>query len=110
MLTEISQSVKDKYHMISLKEEYDEQNKLMNKIELAAQNQNRLTGVRRKEGAGDCLKEGEGISQIIYMKDRPMDTDNGVRIDYGSGGLTGWRWAKGEDWDICNSINNNLKV
>ena len=33
MLSEISQSVKDKYHMISLIEEYNEQNKLMSKTE-----------------------------------------------------------------------------
>ena len=36
MLSEIRQSEKDKYHMISLNVESNEQNKLMNKIETEA--------------------------------------------------------------------------
>ena len=37
-----------------------------------------------------------------------MDMDNGVGTDYGSGGPAGWRGAKGDNWDNCNSINNKI--
>ena len=40
------------------------------------------------------MKEGEGISRKTY--EGPMDTDNGVRADYGSGGRAGWRGTREE--------------
>ena len=38
----------------------------------------------------------------------PMDMNNGVEIDYGSGQQAGWRGRgkKEEKLDKCNSINN----
>ena len=37
-----------------------------------------------------------------------MNVDNGVGIDYGSGGGLGGRGAKTENWDNCSSINNKI--
>ena len=39
-----------------------------------------------------------------------MDMDTGVGIDYGNGGQTGQRGAKGENWEICNSINDKTLI
>ena len=38
-----------------------------------------------------------------------MNTDNGVGIDSGSREWVGWKRAKGENWENCNSINKNFK-
>ena len=51
---------------------------------------NRLTAVRGEEGVGDCLKEDEGISQKSIFEE-PLDMDNCVRTDCGSGGGLGGR-------------------
>ena len=67
---------------------------------------NRLTAVTGEEGGGNSLKEGEGISQRTCMKNS-MDMYKSEGIDHGSGGRVGQRWAKGKNWDNCNSINNN---
>ena len=37
-----------------------------------------------------------------------MDVDNGVKIDYGSGGWAGWKGVKGENGVKYNSINNKV--
>ena len=48
---------------------------------------------KRRTGRQDSLKEGEGISQRMYMKD-PW-TDTRVKIDCGSRGQAGWMGANG---------------
>ena len=53
--------------------------------------------------------KGEGSIQRTY--EGPMDMDNSMVIDYGSGGQVGWRGAKGGSWDNYNSINSKyLKI
>ena len=52
VLTGISQSENDKYHMILLIWGIYEQNKLINKIETDSQIENRLTAFRGAEGCG----------------------------------------------------------
>ena len=37
-----------------------------------------------------------------------MDADNSMGVACGSGGQAGWRETKGENWDNCNSIINNI--
>ena len=40
----------------------------MSKTQTGMDTWNRPTAVREEQGGGDCLKEGEGISQRTYMK------------------------------------------
>ena len=49
--------------------------------------------LREEEASGDCVKEGEGISQRTY--EGFVDMDKGRGIDYGSEGQAGWRGVKG---------------
>ena len=39
-----------------------------------------------------------------------MDTNNGVRILFEGMGSAGWRRAREETWDNCNSIINEIKL
>ena len=48
---------------------------------------------------------GNGVAKEYA---RLMDMSNSVRITCGSGG-SGWKEAKGENWDNCNSIINKNK-
>ena len=62
MVSEISQSVKDKYRMIYFYVESNEQDK-----NRSIDTWNRLTAVRGEDEGVDWMKEGERISQRTYM-------------------------------------------
>lgn len=44
----------------------------------------------------------------IYTQ--PTDADPQCGDGHREGGRAGWRWTKGGNGDICNSVNNNSKV
>ena len=65
----------------------------------------------------NSCKRGEGRRGMTERRWReewkniykgPMDVDNGVKIDYGSGGWAGWKGVKGENGVKYNSINNKV--
>ena len=76
----------------------------MSKIELGAWEH--TDSCKREGRGGNWLKEGEGISQRTCMNNSwPWTTLCGLTE---SGRQAGWRGAKGENWDKCNSINNKI--
>ena len=58
---------------------------------------NRLTAVRGKEGGGDQMREGEGISQRSYM------CDPWTQMTVCGDGL---REQRGNNGGICKRLNN----
>ena len=57
---------------------------------------NRLTAIRGEGRGGDCLKEGEGISQRTYMRDPLTWTIvRGLIMEVGV--WAGWRGRNGEN-------------
>ena len=99
MLSEISQAVKDKCHMISPVMESNEQNKLMSKTEPEAQ----------KEGTDRHLHEGRRELETVEKKVKGLDKEH-TCTTYGLAQWCGdWLWEGGQrekNRDNCNSINN----
>ena len=89
MVSEISQSVKDKYRMIYFYVESNEQDK-----NRSIDTWNRLTAVRGEDEGVDWMKEGERISQRTYMHPWKLTTGGDCLREL----CTGWRWAKGKKW------------
>ena len=82
MLSEISQSEKDKYHMISLI--------------CGIQNRNRLIDtVVRGEGLQEWVKKVKGLSKKTKPKQNLIDTDNSIVITRGKGG---WQVVEEGTW------------
>ena len=54
-------------------------------------------------------RRGRDYSKNMY--ERPMDRDNSVGIDCGSGGWAAWSRAKEENWDNYDIMTiKNLKI
>ena len=88
MLSEISQSEKHEYHLIS-RVEPNEQNKLTNKIETEAWTRETHWQAARGEcGEGTGWKKGKGLSKKSYMHDRHRQP---VVTARGKGGEGTWR-------------------
>ena len=81
----------------------------MNEINYQAQwnqrprNKEQTDSCKGEGGGGTGWKKMKGLDKTIYAW--PMDVHSGVGIAWGIG-VVGWRGAKGEHWDNCNSINN----
>ena len=88
MLSELSQSVKDKYHMISHVES-NEHNKLMNKIETEHKYMKQTASCQRR-GGRNWMKDDEAINQSIFMHN-PW---TGITMWKLTWGERGWCWMK----------------
>ena len=63
---------------------------------------------KKGQVGGNCLKDGEGISQRTYMNNPWIQTT--VWLWPEERGSGAWKeGAKGWDGDICNSVNNKNK-
>ena len=79
MLSDMSQSEKDKYHMISLMWN-NEQTELISKIETDSQIEKRMTAKRGEQ---------QGMEGLRKKEKRLMDMDNSVVIGVGERGYKG---------------------
>ena len=59
--------------------------------------------VRGKEGRGDPLKEGKGISPTYVKGPWTWAMVRGLTMEVGADWAEG---GKGENWDNCNNTNN----
>ena len=60
------------------------------------------------QSRGNGGKKGKGL--VKEHDERPMDMDNSVGIDCGSGGELDTGRQKGKNWDKCNRINKNNQI
>ena len=65
--------------------------------------------IRGEAGGGDCLNEGEGISQGTYMKD-PWTWTMVWRLTMEVRGVMGGVGHRGKIWDNCNGIINKIHI
>ena len=106
MLNEISQVVKDKYHMISpISGTYSTKQTSKQNITRDIEIKNKLTVTRGEEGGGERGKEVEGSSRNMYKG--PLDKPKGNRIEGGrweSGARAEWWWWGGWRQLYLNTI------